>query len=145
MILVRNLTKIKIPRSFLGNAKKLFWLLKIPQGVEISLVFAGPELMRRLNRRWRRKSRPGDVLSFGSPPKERKTILATGRGMLGEIFICPAIARTEAKTSGIKFDQQLTRLLIHAILHLLGYTHASSRDTKKMQRREQEVLKKISQ
>lgn len=144
MIVVRNSAAgFKVPKSFTAISRRLFLLLKIPRLAEISVVFVNPSAMRRLNRRYRRKDRVTSVLSFGCDAGERRAILKSGRGMLGEIFIVPSAARREAAGLNIGFNQQLTRLLVHAILHLLGYEHGRSREAKRMERKEQEILGKL--
>jgi len=144
MILIKNAARgFKLPQGFSATMRQLFLLLKIPRSVEVSVVFVNPQVMRRLNRRYRRQDRLTNVLSFGCNPGERRAILKSSRGMLGEIFIAPSVARREAAAAGIAFNQQLTRLMVHAILHLLGYEHGRSRMRRRMERKEQEILRKL--
>ena len=70
----------------------------------------------RLNRRFRHKARPGDVLTFGAPP-------ATPGGSLGEIYLCLPLIRRDARRHGLPFNQWLAELTVHGILHALGYHH----------------------
>jgi probable rRNA maturation factor len=94
-------------------------------------------MMRRLNARYRGIDRPTDVLSF--PMREGRT--ADEQALLGDIVICVPKAAAQAKEYHVRFYDELLRLLIHGLLHLLGYDHeidASHR--KRMERRERELL-----
>jgi len=70
----------------------------------------------RLNRRFRGKARPGDVLTFGAPPP------APG-GSLGEIYLCLPLIEREARRQGRPYRRWLAELTVHGILHALGYHH----------------------
>jgi len=76
--------------------------------------------MRTLNRRYRGKDAPTDVLSFCYPGE-----LSEGMPFLGEIVISPEIAYKNAVDCGIAFDVEIRTLLLHGILHLMGYDHES--------------------
>lgn len=83
--------------------------------------------MRQLNRRWRKKNRPTDVLSFA--PSD----LPTGAVKVwGDVILCPSYIRTEARRRGIAFREELLRVTIHGMLHLFGYDHATVRDERRM-------------
>ena len=70
--------------------------------------------MKELNKKYRRKNRETDVLSF---PGEKE----------GEVIICPSVVKKNAKNFGSSFKSELVRILIHGILHLLGYDHEKSK------------------
>jgi probable rRNA maturation factor len=98
--------------------------------------------MRSLNRVWRGKDRTTDVLSF--PLREGKGghILPD---MLGDIVISVPAARRQAKISGHALDREIERLLVHGLVHLLGYDHErGARDAGRMERKERQLLKKLS-
>lgn len=109
-------------------------------GVHLSLLFAGDRLMRRLNRQYRRKDATTDVLAFpmpeaaGSPP-----------GLLGDVVISLPQAARQARTHGLSVNRELAQLLIHGILHLLGYDHERSPgEARRMRRKERAVLRAVS-
>jgi probable rRNA maturation factor len=89
---------------------------------EVSVVFVGARTMRALNRRYRRKDYPTDVLSFSYG-----TIESDQASFLGEIVIAPDIAVRNAARWGINPEKELRKLLVHGILHLLGYDHETDR------------------
>ncbi len=85
----------------------------------------------RWNRGYRRKSKPTDVLSF---PAEEKSYL-------GDIAIAPAEARRNARRFGRTFEDEIRILILHGMLHLMGYDHET--DTGQMDRREQRLRRTL--
>lgn len=92
---------------------------------EIELIIIGATRMRRLNHHYRGQNRVTDVLAF--------PWLETGKQkFLGQIFICaPQISR-QAKDFEVPVRQEFSRMLIHGLLHLVGYNHKKSGEAKKM-------------
>jgi probable rRNA maturation factor len=87
-------------------------------GNSLSVVFIGSSRMREINRRYRGKDVPTDVLSFRYHGE-----MVEGMAFLGEIVISPEIAYKSAVARGMKFEAEIRTLLLHGILHLLGYDH----------------------
>lgn len=81
----------------------------------ISVTFLGRDSMRRLNAEHKGHDRPTDVLAFPleSPAGE----------VIGDVYICPWVARREARVLGIPLRQELIRLVVHGTLHALGRDH----------------------
>jgi probable rRNA maturation factor len=115
---------------------------------EVSLVFADAERVRQLNRDYRGVDEPTDVLAFYMlPQKEFDCPFALppdGVTHLGEVIISYPQAVTQAKKQGHPLQRELVVLVIHGILHLLGYNHEESGEGKKMREREKELLEKYS-
>lgn len=86
---------------------------------EVSVYFCGDRRMAGLNRRWRRKDRPTDVLSFPAG--------ASASGFLGDIVIALPYATRQARRRGEAPAREIDRLLLHGYLHLLGYDHETDR------------------
>lgn len=100
---------------------------------ELSIVLVSDAVMRQLNRRWRGKDRPTDVLSFSQ--QEGGGIIPTT--LLGDVVIAVPTARRQARECGETLGRCGERLLIHGVLHLLGYDHErSAAEARRMQRRE---------
>jgi probable rRNA maturation factor len=97
---------------------------------ELSVVLTGDGEMRRLNRAYRGKDRTTDVLSF--PLLEGKRLASGGRLPLGDVVVSLPQAGRQAKARGAALGDELALLLIHGILHLLGYDHATRREQKRM-------------
>ena len=81
----------------------------------ISVTFVGRDSMRRLNARHKGHDRPTDVLTF--------SLSDPAGGMVGDVYICPWVARREARARAIPLRQELIRLVIHGTLHALGRDH----------------------
>ena len=98
--------------------------------------------MRELNRNYRGKDKTTDVLSF---PQLEGRVMPGGSGNLGDIVISPAQARRQAAERKERFSDELTLLLIHGLLHLLGYDHErGAGDARIMRRKEREILDAVS-
>jgi len=81
----------------------------------ISVTFLGRDSMRRLNAQHKGHDRPTDVLTFAlTGPADR---------IVGDVYICPWVARQEARARGIPFREELIRLIVHGTLHALGRDH----------------------
>jgi len=97
---------------------------------EIALVFAGDAEIRTLNRVFRRKDKPTDVLSF--PLRERA---ADGKFYLGDIVISVPTAARQARRLGHPLERELEYLAIHGFLHLLGYEHDEGHEEEEARQR----------
>lgn len=114
---------------------------------EISVSFVDNEKIHELNREYREKDRPTDVLSF---PMWEKEELADGTALdghavtLGDIIISAEKARAQAEEYGHSIEREITFLSVHSTLHLLGYDHEISKeDEVYMNQKQEEVLTKI--
>jgi len=86
---------------------------------EVSVVVCGDARMRALNRRYRKKDRTTDVLSFPAGP--------AADGFLGDLVISAPEARRQARRAGVPLRAAMEKLLLHGLLHLLGYDHETDR------------------
>jgi probable rRNA maturation factor len=104
---------------------------------DISVTFLGPVSMRRLNLEFRARNRPTDVLAFPLQTRGRLT---------GDIYVCPAVGRQQARRLGISPRDELLRLVVHGTLHVLGYDHPedASRESSPMWRRQERHLEAIA-
>lgn len=113
---------------------------------EMSLVFTDSETVRRLNRDYRGMDEPTDVLAFYMlPQKEAADFFALppdGVTRLGEVIISYPQAVEQAKEQEHSTERELALLIIHGILHLLGYDHEEPEEEAKMRTREKEFLEK---
>ncbi len=103
---------------------------------EVSIECVGDGRMRRLNREYRGNDRTTDVLAFasreaGGPPSP----------LLGDVVISVPAAIRQAYSLGHSLNEELARLLIHGVLHLVGYDHErSAQEAQRMRRKEQALL-----
>jgi len=106
------------------------WLVKL-RFDEVSLSLVADSEMRELNRRFRGKDKPTDVLSFP---------LQEGRRHLGDVVISLDTARRQADEGGWPLSVELRRLLAHGLLHCAGHDHEAPADARRMQRAERRLL-----
>jgi len=97
-----------------------------------AIRFVTDAKMKRLNTVYRKRSKTTDVLSFPSEPRIRparlQSRLKSLRGdFLGDIAISPSVARRNAKVFGRTLEQEICILMLHGLLHLLGYDHETDR------------------
>ncbi len=90
---------------------------------DLSLVFVGERAIRTLNRRYRKKDKPTDVLSFSVGKRG-----PDGRFHLGDIVISVPVARAGARRNGHSVDREMEVLAVHGFLHLLGHDHGPEMD-----------------
>lgn len=108
------------------------------RGVELAIYFVDPEDMAALNRHHLGGNGPTDVLAF---PVDLPGEVPDGSPvLLGDVVLCPVVAATQAPDHGREVDSELSLLLVHGILHLLGYDHGDSGERVVMQRLERELL-----
>ncbi|HEV8384033.1 MAG TPA: rRNA maturation RNase YbeY [Candidatus Acidoferrales bacterium] len=103
-------------------------------GREFAVCFVNAEEMKRLNRKYRGKNKATDVLSF---PAAQDGGLKAAPTFLGDIAIAPGVARRNAKRFGRTVHDELRILILHGVLHLLGYDHET--DGGQMERRERHL------
>jgi len=113
----------------------------------VALVFVDEQQMTDLNEAHMGKKGPTDVLSFpietavpGSPPAR-----APGGPPieLGDIFISPSVVRRNAERQEVRFEDELALMVVHGLLHLLGWDHEDDDDATRMESRERELLARI--
>ena len=116
-----------------------------PECVAVRLIGDGE--MVRLNERYRKKKGPTDVLSFpaeedsGKPGTLRQQVRKARGKFLGDIAISPKVARRNAKALGRRLPEELKVLILHGVLHLLGYDHETDRG--EMERIEWRLRRKL--
>lgn len=114
-------------------------------GAELSIALVDDEEMQRLNRDWRGKDRPTDVLSFalregdGEPPP-----VAGATRPLGDVVLSLPTAERQARERGHGVERELAELLVHGVLHLLGWDHERSpAEARRMFAKQREVLEAV--
>jgi probable rRNA maturation factor len=108
----------------------------IPES-ELSIVLTDDAAIKELNRRWRGRDEPTNVLSFPAPA------VTSGAGEprhLGDVVIAYETATREAIAQGLPIDHHLAHLAVHGLLHLLGYDHESDGEAETMEQLERDIL-----
>lgn len=128
--------------------------------VEVSVLFVDEPTIAELNERFLGTSGPTDVLAFpiddepapgGRSPDEG----GTGPGgplsseedpvpmLLGDVVVCPAVARRQAEEHDVTAEEEMALLVVHGLLHLLGMDHLESDEAKRMESRERQLLSRF--
>ena len=127
---------------------------RAPDDAEMALVFVDRSTITDLNERYLGGTGPTDVLAF---PLEDEIPVGRmpdqgGRGpgstsepaeppmAIGDVIVCPDVARVQAEERDIPLDDELALLVVHGTLHLFGYDHAEPEETERMQARERSLL-----
>lgn len=109
---------------------------------ELAVVLTDDRAIRALNRQWRRKDAPTNVLSF--PVGEGRAAAARGAlPLLGDIVIAYETVRREARAGGVPLAHHLAHLAVHGFLHLMGHDHENDADAERMEALEVAVLRRL--
>ncbi len=127
-------------RQLAGLARRALAREGVAPPAEVSVAVSDDATVRDLNRRFRGDDRPTDVLSFGLDGDDPFVTPANGPRQLGEVIIAYPTAARQAKEAGHRIDEELAHLLVHGILHLLGYDHERRADARRMRAREEALL-----
>lgn len=111
--------------------------LHLPDATEISLLFTDDVTMRSYNRQYRNLDKTTDVLSFPQG-------FDADNKILGDVLISVDTALRQAKMHDISVESEIERLLVHGILHLLGYDHKKKKERKIMREQENYLIDYIN-
>lgn len=106
-------------------------------GAEAAIALSSNERVRALNLAYRGQDKPTNVLSF---PADDRGGAAGGRRHLGDIILAAETVAAEAASEGKHYRHHLQHLVVHGLLHLLGYDHEDEREAQAMERLEAEIL-----
>ena len=137
MISQNGKQKLKI-RAFTlkKKIKKLSYVKSLKKkNFQFTLLLTNKTIIKKLNKRFRKKNKETDVLSF--PIKSH-----FNKNYKGDIAICYEIINLRSKKTN--FNIEFDKMWIHGLLHLLGYNHVKLKDYKKMNKKEQDILKKVN-
>lgn len=111
------------------NSKKIRQKKKLSERKEITFVFLPSAQMKAINAQYRNKNKPTDVLSFASLEEDS----------LGDLVFCLPVLKKQAKQQKHSVDHELLYMMIHGLLHLLGYDHELSKKEEKIMFRLQDA------
>jgi probable rRNA maturation factor len=112
------------------------------RGRELSVRVVGPAESRKLNARYRGRKKPTNVLSFPPTGAAQAPDTAEPRP-LGDLVICADVVKTEAREQGKALRAHWAHLIVHGVLHLVGYDHERQDDAARMERHEINVLRRL--
>lgn len=115
--------------------------LRLHPLVDVGVIFVDEAPMTDLHVRWMDEPGPTDVLSFPMdelrPGSEE---ILSAEGVLGDVVICPQVARRQAEVAGHEEINEILMLLTHGMLHLVGFDHAEPEEEKEMFALQKELL-----
>ncbi len=139
-----NKAKSKIPRQFLCQwvknvetelLKRKTAFKKSHVGLELVLAFVSRSEMKKVNKKFRQKNKPTDVLSFNGIMPDQ----------LGELLLCYDVIKEQAKDHKVSVKEELGYMTLHGILHLLGYDHEkSAKQAQKMYKLQDSIFHRLS-
>ncbi|KIL97948.1 Metal-dependent hydrolase YbeY involved in rRNA and/or ribosome maturation and assembly [Paramagnetospirillum magnetotacticum MS-1] len=113
----------------------------LPEGVvELSIVLADDATVQGLNRDWRGKDQPTNVLSFASLDDEDAPLVPGAPLLLGDVILAYETCAAEAKDQGKTLADHFGHLVVHGVLHLLGYDHMDDEEAAEMESLETTLL-----
>lgn len=141
-VLIKNQQKIaKIHRRRIREIiKNIIQYLKVDEKTEISILFTDDKFIKSLNKKYRGINKSTDVLTFNLEEGDLKFPEVDKNKLLGDIVVSVETAQRQANNLNHNLEKELMILLIHGLLHLIGYDHEEDRDNKIMQVKENEIL-----
>jgi len=116
--------------AFQKMGKKILKKENVPSGRTVSVVLCSDYKIKKLNTTYRKKEKATDVLSFCFDDDD----------FLGEIYISLQRARVQARRFGLTYDDEVMRLFVHGMIHLLGYDHIKEKDRVVMEAKEKQYF-----
>ncbi len=138
MVEINNQARVDIDLDKLKKVTEKFLDFQNLNDMEVSLALVTDKEMKRINQAYRDSDRPTDVLAFPVSEKEKKE-----ENFLGEILLDWKQIKRQARKLDKKKEEELIFILIHGLLHLLGYKDETSADKEKMLEKGKEIIKEL--
>jgi probable rRNA maturation factor len=122
---------------------------RLPDDVEVSVLFVDEPTIAKLNERFLDRSGPTDVLAFAvdewvaDDDDDEDEEAEEPPYLLGDVVVCPAVAARNARAHATPIAEELELLVVHGLLHLLGMDHEDDDEAERMERREDELLRRF--
>ena len=130
MIDINNLTNFVVDKKFFTGVAKKVLKGENRSRENLSIAFVSTEEIQKLNKKYRGKDKSTDVLSFEK--------ISDFKDVLSEVVICPQVVKEKSKNSKTTLKKELANVLIHGILHVLGYDHEISKAEEEIMFKKQE-------
>lgn len=136
VIEINNLTNFRVDKKFFTGVAKKVLSGENRARENLSVAFVSPEEIQKLNEKYRKRNNPTDVLSFEK--------VSQFKDEFSEVVICPKVVKDDTADSPLSLKKEMTKVLIHGILHILGYDHEKSKkETEIMAEKEKKYFSKI--
>ncbi len=129
--------------SIVSMARFALSSMRVDPLAELSVLVVDLESMAELHERWMDLPGPTDVMAFPMDEMDgarRPDAVDLGPTLLGDVVLCPAFARDQARKAGHSLLDELHLLTVHGVLHLLGYDHAEPDEEREMFALQQRIL-----
>ena len=136
-----NKTEEKIDKSFVRKVVNHTLKKMEAEKSEVNIIFVGLEEIHEINKTYRNVDRPTDVISFALEDTEDVTVYE--ERVLGDIYICLDKVHEQAKEYGHTEIREMAFLIVHGLLHLLGYDHMIKEEEKIMFGLQEEILNEM--
>lgn len=136
-----NKTEEKIDKSFVRKVVKHTLKKMEAEKSEVNIIFVGLEEIHEINKTYRNVDRPTDVISFALEDTDDVTVYE--ERVLGDIYICLDKVHEQAKEYGHTEIREMAFLIVHGLLHLLGYDHMIKEEEKIMFGLQEEILNEM--
>ena len=125
------------PRKWISTTTRILSASACSENVQTAVIFVSDRKIRELNRTYRGIDKPTDVLSFPAGTDDP----FADPNELGDVIISLQTAQRQAAERGIDPDEEIARLVIHGLLHLMGHDHHEPAETRAMRAKERKLLK----
>ena len=132
--------RVPVSRARLADVARATLRAEGVRDALVSITFVDVREIARLNREHLDHRGPTDVISFGF------TRAAAADAVVGDIYIAPTVARAQARERGIAVREEIIRLVVHGILHVLGHDHPvdESRERSPMWQRQERLVRRLA-
>ncbi|MGZ5383550.1 MAG: rRNA maturation RNase YbeY [Acidimicrobiia bacterium] len=117
---------------------------RFPTDTEVTLLFVGEDQIATYNDRFMHREGATDVLAFPIEHLEPGLVPQRRPGgpplNIGDVVIAPAYVQAQAEATGVSFNDDLSLMVVHGLLHLLGYDHQDDEEAERMEQRERQLL-----
>lgn len=149
-IFISNKQNIKIDLKFIRKfTLKILHQIEelktknIEKGLELSILLVDNKKIKEFNKKFRGVNSPTDVIAFPQDFSKNEKLFNNLPIVLGDVVISLEMAKQQAKDYRVPFKKEVVNLLVHGILHLLGYENSNKNKRIKMFKRQEEIVKKL--
>lgn len=134
---INNLTNFRVDKKFFTGVAKKVLSGENRARENLSVAFVGLDEIQKLNAKYRKKNKPTDVLSFEK--------VSQFKNEFAEVVICPKVVKDDTANSPLSLKKEMAKVLIHGILHILGYDHEKlEKEAEIMAEKEKKYFSKIN-
>jgi probable rRNA maturation factor len=139
LLQINNLSKEKINEKKLRQLFNITWNTENAAPSAVSLAFVSSPQIKKINKIYRKKDKPTNVLSFSFADNSWPSQVSD-QNIFGEIIISLEQVKKDARKASTSWEKELELVFVHGMLHLLGYDHIQVKDARIMEEKEKQIL-----